>query len=111
MAITQSQSNIPGSVNNLAVGKFHDSGTVAATDFTLGFKPRYVLVVNVDAGGYVKEEYFEGMADDSGVLTGSDGAISLITSDGITANADGFTLGLNTDVLATDEQLYWMAIG
>ena len=48
MAITSTQSTAHG-INNFAIGRFLDTGTVAATKITCGFQPRYVQVVNLTA--------------------------------------------------------------
>jgi hypothetical protein len=60
-------------------------------------------------------EWFEGMADASGVKTNDEGTsetgVTLVTSNGITVTDRGFTIGLDTDLLVTSEQLSWMAIG
>jgi hypothetical protein len=111
MAITQSQSKVPASTNNIAVGKYHDTGVAAAFKVTTGFQPRYVYVVNIDASGYVKVEWFEGMTAAYALKTAANGDIAMISSNGITVAADGFTIGLDTDLNVTDEQLYWMAMG
>jgi len=111
MAVTSTQSAAPASVNNVAVGRYLTSSTAAAFDITTGFLPRYVKVQNLNASGYAAMEWYEGMDDASAVLTGADGAISLITSLGITPSSRGFTVGLQTDVNVINEQLSWMAIG
>lgn len=107
--VSQSKAGIGGQI---ATGRILDTGTVAAESITLGFKPRYVKVVNVT--GLVTEEWFEGMADDSGFLAIDSGAgavdFSLITSNGITVDSNGFTIGLNTDVLVSSEQISWIAM-
>lgn len=110
MTVTQSLSN-DGGVSNLAVGRYISTSTAAAFDITTGFKPRYVKVQNLNASGYAAMEWYEGMADASAVLTGIDGAISLITTLGITVADSGFTVGLQTDVNVISEQLSWMALG
>lgn len=94
----------------VATGRYLDTGTVAAYAFTLGFKPRYVKIQNLNASGYAAMEWYEGMADDSAVLTGADGAISLITSNGITPSEGGFTMGLQTDVNVSNEQVSFLAL-
>ena len=117
MAVTQSQSKAPASVCNIAVGRYIDTGTAAAFTITTGFKPRYVRVVNVTAAGtgLSQLEWFEGMADASAIKTDDQGTseagVTLITSLGITVSASGFTVGLDTDVNVTSEQLSWIAIG
>ena len=111
MAVTSTQSKGPADVNNVAVGRYHDDGTAAAFKITTGFKPRYVKVFNVGATGLASMEWFEGMADASCILTVTDGTITVPTTLGITVAVDGFTVGLNTDVNITHEQLSWIAIG
>jgi len=112
MAITSTQSQHPASVANIAVGSYLDTGTVAAFKITTGFQPRYVKVVN-ETGGHF-EEWFEGMEDAEALKCTEDAGtvdIAMITSNGITVAADGFTVGLDTDIHVTSEQLSWIAIG
>lgn len=111
MAVTSTQSMQPASVANFAVGRYLTSDTAAAITITTGFKPRYVKVQNLNASGYAAMEWYEGMAADSAVLTGADGAISLITTLGITVSVSGFVIGLQTDVNVINEQLSWKAQG
>jgi len=111
MAITSTQVKNSASVVQIAVGRYIDTGTAAAFDITTGFKPLYVKVVNLNASGDVTTEWYHGMAAASAVLRGIDGAQSLITTLGTTQNAAGFTVGLQTDLNVTSEQLSWMAIG
>jgi len=102
----------PRVASQVATGRYLDTGTVAAYTFSdLGFKPRYVKIQNLNASGLVSLEWYEGMADDSAVKTGADGAISVITSLGITVTDRGFTMGLDTDLNVTSEQISWLAIG
>lgn len=107
MSITATQTDA-GGVNNVVVGRYLDTGTVAAFTITLGFKPRYVAVVNVTSRDMM--EYFEGMADDSGVKTVAAGTRTLDVADAITVSNAGFVMGLDTDVVVTSEQISWMAI-
>jgi hypothetical protein len=111
MAITQSQST--HHVHNIALGRYKDTGTAAAFTITTGFKPRYVKVMNVD--GLCMEEWYEGMADASAVKTVDSGSnatdVIKITSNGITVSASGFTVGLDTDINVSSEQLSWIAMG
>lgn len=109
MAITSTQSMHPGSVSNVAVGRYLDTGTAAAFTITTGFKPRYVRVENLtDRNGY---EWFEGMADAAALKTVAAGTKTLLTTLGITVSANGFTVGLDTDVNVSSKQLSWIAIG
>jgi hypothetical protein len=107
MAETLTQSNSP--IQNHGVGRVLDTGTVAARDITLGFKPRVVRVINVTSRDMM--EWYEGMADASAVKTVAAGTRTLITSNGITPTANGFTIGLDTDVVVTSEQISWEAVG
>lgn len=109
MAITSTQSS--HQVRNVAVGRYLDTGTAAAFAITCGFKPRYVKVVNLNASGLVSVEWYEGMADASAVKKAAAGDMTVITTLGITVSDSGFTVGLDTDLNVTNEQLSWMAIG
>ena len=110
MAVTSTQSKNPASVSQQAVGRYLTSSTAAAFKITTGFLPRYVCVQNLTAStGLVKLEWYEGMADDSALKTAIDGTRSIITSLGITPAADGFTVGLDTDLNVINEQLSWFA--
>lgn len=111
MSVTSTQSAQPASVNNVAVGRYIDTGVVAAFTLTTGFKPRYVKVVNVGATGLSTMEWLEGMADASCILTITDGTITVPTTLGITVSSSGFTVGVTTEVIITSEQLSWLAIG
>lgn len=110
MTQTITQSN-PLVTSRIATGRYLDTGTVAAYTFTLGFKPRYVRVINSAATGG-SFEWFEGMANDSAIKRkAADGVESLVTSNGITVSDNGFTLGLDTDINVTSEQVSFVAIG
>ena len=60
-------------------------------------------------------EWFEGMAAASAVKTVDSGTgttdIVRITTNGITANANGFTVGLDTNINVGAQQLNWIAMG
>ena len=100
----------PRALAQIATGRYLDTGTVAAYKFTLGFKPRYVRVINSAATGG-SFEWFEGMADASAVKRlAADGVQSLVSSNGITVAEDGFTLGLDTDINVTSEQVSFVAM-
>lgn len=100
----------PLNLLRLATGSYLDTGTVAAYDFTtLGFKPRYVKVVNETDRTAI--EWFEGMADSEGIVTVANGTVTLVTSNGIIPLVNGFTFGLDTNVNVTSKQVSWIAIG
>jgi hypothetical protein len=109
MSVTSSQSKVPASAVNIAVGSYITTGTAAAITITTGFRPRYVRVVNETTAD--REEWFEGMTDAYAVKVLTAGTGAQITSLGITDSANGFIIGLDTDVNATSEQIRWLAIG
>ena len=108
MAITSTGTNDAGPTQR-AVGRYLDTGTVAEFDLTIGFKPRYVKVVNTTSRDML--EWFEGMDDASAVKTVAAGTRTIITTLGITPLENGFTVGLDLDVVVTSEQLSWLAEG
>lgn len=110
MTITQSQSKQPASVSNIAVGRYLTDGTAAAITLTIGFKPRWVRVLNETASSS-SFEWYEGMADASAIKRAVAGDLTVVTTNGITVSATGFIIGLDTDVNVTSEQLDWIAIG
>ena len=109
MSITATQSAQPASTANVAVGSYITTGTAAAIVITTGFKPRYVKVQNETSRD--SYEWYEGMADAEAVKSVAAGTSTLITTLGITVSASGFTIGLDTDVNVTSEQISWLAIG
>ena len=93
----------------MAVITHIDTGTVAARAFTVGFKPRYVHVFNET--DRIEEEWFEGMADAEGLIRVAAGTGTLVTTDGITPSASGFTLGLDATVYITSKQYSILVLG
>lgn len=108
MAITSTQSN--HHVRNVAVGRYLNDGAAAAFTITTGFQPRYVRVVNLAATAS-QLEWFEGMAAASSLKTVAAGTRTVPTTNGITVSASGFTVGLDTGVNISNEQLSWIAYG
>jgi hypothetical protein len=81
-------------------------GTGASMAVTkVGFKPRYIRVVNLDDPSAL--EFMEGMTDAHG-FKHIDGTQSHITSLGITPTNTGFTLGADTDINVDGEQLAYV---
>lgn len=109
MAVTSTQSNVPGSVANVAVGRYLTDATAAAITITCGFKPRYVGVFNCTSAD--KYEWFEGMAAASAFKQVAAGTSSIITTLGVTVSDKSFVIGLDTDVNVINEQLSWIALG
>lgn len=82
MAITSKQWQ-NGSIDNYASGQFKDTGTVKKSILNLGFKPRYVKIINLT--DRISYEWFQGMAADSAIKIIADGTATLETSAAITA--------------------------
>ena len=108
MSVTSTRTNDAGVVQR-AVGRYIDTGTAAAFTITCGFKPRYIVVSNVDSRDQL--EFFEGMANASAVKMIAAGTRTLITTLGLTPTSNGFTVGLDVDVNVTSQQISWLAIG
>lgn len=108
MAQTSTQSIQPASLVNLAIGRWLDTGTVAAITITIGFKARMVEVCNCTSGDEYK--WFEGMAAASAFKRITAGTASIITTLGITVSDKSFVIGLDLDVNVTSEQISWMAL-
>lgn len=97
----------PGSITQLAVGRYLTDATAAAITITIGFKARYVRVCNITSSDQM--EWFEGMAAASANKRLLAGTGSLITSLGITVSEKSFVIGLDTDVNVINEQISWYA--
>ena len=84
------------------------NGTGSAIDVeVVGFRPQRVVLENV--GGLVKATWNRDMADASACKVVTAGTISLITSNGITPLANGFTIGADSDINASGELIHWTA--
>lgn len=100
----------PLNTARIATGTYLDTGTVAAYTFAdLGFKPRYIRVINKTSGD--EECWIEGMTAAHAVKRVAAGTSAGITSLGLTVSDRGFTFGLDTDMNVSGEQVYWVAIG
>ena len=86
------------------------NGTGAAISINCGFKPKYVKVINVAAGGLCSLEHIDTMAAASGFKGITAGTKTFITSNGITLTDFGFTLGPDADVNVSGEAIHWFAI-
>lgn len=109
MAITSTQSKAPADTNNMAVGRFINSSAEAAFTITLGFKPRYVKVINL--ADDIQGEFFEGMAASEMFVRIQNGTGNLVSSNGIIVLDNGFTLGADSSVNGNNKQLTWIAYG
>ncbi len=110
MAITNTLVRNTASVMHIAVGRYIDTGTVAAFTITTGFKPLYVKVQNLAATGSTSE-WYSGMAAASAVKRITAGDMTVPTSNGITQLPNGFTVGLDTDLVVSSEQISWYCLG
>ena len=90
------------------------SATGAAITAELGFRPRYVKVMNVTGNCFM--EWIQGMGDGYGQKTVDSGSgttdVSTVTSGGITPAANGFSLGTDADINPNAaEALFFIAFG
>jgi hypothetical protein len=100
----------PLNMVRMATGRYLDTGTVAAYTFSdLGFKPRFVHVINNTSSDELT--WIEGMGDATGLKRLLNGTGSALSSLGITVSERGFTFGLDTDLNVTSEQVSWLALG
>lgn len=86
------------------------NGTGAAINVVCGFRPRYVKVVNVASGGLCSIEHIDTMAAASGFKGVTAGTKTFISSNGITLNDFGFTIGADADVNVSGEAIHYIAI-
>lgn len=106
MAITASQSN-EQSVNGSTQGYFLDSAaTPAALAPAVGYKPRFVQVVNLT--DRITFEWYEGMAADSMIQTVAAGTRTLVVSAAITVSDSGFTVA--AALILQNKQYAWRAL-
>lgn len=86
-------------------------GTGVAISITVGFSPDAILLLNVD--GLVDLWWTTDMGDGYGrlVIDSGSGAtdLSFITSNGVTATDNGFSIGTNADINASGETIMWIA--
>lgn len=108
----------PNNVRNTMVGRTVATGTPVGFDVVLGFKPKYVRIVNLSER--IELEWFEGMTNAHALKTVAAGTRTHITSLGITpfenSSGHGFSVGLDTGLLPThpaedsENTLDWIAI-
>ena len=95
------------SVTNFASGKLACAAELAAIDVACGFVPKIVKIYT-DGDADTGSEWLECMASGSARRTlGSTGAVTVITSAGITPGDHGFTIGTGCQVASLP--LYWIA--
>lgn len=91
---------------NFASGSFTSDNT--ATVVNLGFKPRWVKVVNTT--DVIVWEKIEGMAAANSVKTVTAGTTTIDTGSAILINTDG-TITLSATAVGSAKAISWVAIG
>ena len=113
MALTETKIQ-PDGVLRIQTGRLLEGSSAVAIKVTTGWRPQWVRVFNQAATGGVME-WFRGMADAEANKFLHNNATfvqgALITSNGITPAADGFTIGLDTDINVVNQQMNYVAIG
>lgn len=91
------------------------TGTGAAIDISLGWNPKRVVVLNTTSATLEQLEWITGMDDGAAIKTVAAGTRTKIASTGISAFAGdddealGFTIGADTDVNVSAEEISWIA--
>lgn len=95
-----------GGISNFASGSFTSDNT--ATIVKLGFKARYVKVVN--STDVIVWEKIEGMAAANSVKTVTAGTTTVDTGSAILINDDG-TITLSSTAVGNSKAISWVAMG
>lgn len=103
---TVSATSQAASIMNFASGSFTSDNT--ATTVTLGFKPRWVKVVNTT--DVIVWEKIEGMAAANSIKVVTAGTTTIDTGSAILINADG-TITLSQTAVGNSKAISWVAIG
>ncbi len=93
-----------GGVVNFSSGSFTSDNT--ATTVTLGFKPRWVKVVNTT--DVIVWEKIEGMAAANSIKTVTAGTTTIDTGSAILINTDG-TITLSQTAVGNSKAISWVA--
>lgn len=104
MATVTATSRSAGVVN-FASGSFTSDNT--ATTITLGFKPRWVKVIN--STDVIVWEKIEGMAAANSVKTVTAGTTTVDTGSAILINTDG-TVTLSQTAVGNSKAISWVAL-
>lgn len=101
-----------GGINNrIATGTY--TGTGSAISVTLGFKPKYIRIINITDGD-VRAEYIDTMTAAHVALEVDSGSgttdLSNATSNGITLSSSGFSVGTNSSLNESDKVYHYVAI-
>lgn len=87
-------------------GKYVGTGAAQTLD-VVGFKPKYIKFVNAGTGAVA--EYVDTMDDDA-IVTHDSGTDAVVTSQGVTLEANGFAIGTNAVINGSGNHIHWMAI-
>jgi len=91
---------------NCRVGTFAVPNPAVATTVTVGFKPKFVKVWNIN--DLKSFEHIDGLTAGSSIDTATDGTISINAAGSITLTSNGFTCG--TDICDTAaDVIRWVA--
>lgn len=105
MATVSAASQAMGVVN-FASGSFTSDNT--ATVVNVGFKPRWIKVVN--STDVIVWEKIEGMAAANSVKVVTAGTTTVDTGSAITINSDG-TFTLSSGTVGNSKAISWVAVG
>lgn len=83
-------------------------GTTAAKTVEVGFKPRYVRVVNTITPTFDQAVHWSPMPDASCIQSDA-GVVTFETTNGITLTSTGFTLAANCLANLNTKLAYWIA--
>lgn len=103
---TVSATTKAASITEFSSGSFTSDNTT--TTVTLGFKPRWVKIVNTT--DVIVWEKIEGMAAANCIKTVTAGTTTIDTGSHVLINSDG-TLTLSTTAVGNAKAISWVAIG
>jgi hypothetical protein len=110
MALTTNTQDNSASVVNVATGYVvSDSGTAAATVFTLGFTPRVITFVNLT--DRITYEWYAGMASGSALKTVAAGTRTLDASSDLVVTLSDRTFTVAAAAIPASKAFAWRAEG
>jgi hypothetical protein len=106
MARTETTVQDNGIIRLTSGAVFDDAGAPDAASINLGFRPRYIRVVNHT--DRIEYEWFQGMASATSLKTIANGTRSAEAAEGPTLAKDGKTIGFP---VLQNTQYRWYALG
>lgn len=82
-------------------------GTGALITVSVGYRPKYVQIVNVTDPAIV---HHNDMLPDDSFVSQEDGATAYTTSNGVTLTDDGFTVGTDAQINTSGDLCHYLAI-